>query len=411
MDLPSSTERSPLLYHGGFFPTHPPIVKVSDHEQRAAASHQQEVEHQDRISPPESEPWTRPAFLTASLCTSFLILFAIADLLRWVSTTRLLELGICREYYHNHTRDHSRSSNIPIPDSPDSPDCTHPAIQSRLATLRGTLSALEAFLSLCLTLPYGLLVPRIPGGERSLAGLNVLGYLLSCGWLMIVCSSSYRYPDNTFPGGVNTTIWAPVLRVLVGGGAPVLSSLVYAIAARGVPKQKRASVFMVFVGAQLGAGVVGMLGAAALLDRGREMAAMGLNFPLGVGCLVVLWCLPGSRKGERRGGGGGGEGEGLLNGGERESDGDGDVNKHVTMTLSLSSLLSSGKRSTAVLSELLAHDRRVLVLLATIPIAKCINPVEELMVQYIPKRFDISLASVSSASSSSTSPSSILLCI
>lgn len=432
MDSPSSTdERSPLLHNGqrttSSSHTHTPIIEVQagGHQQQPATASHHQGQQDDQASSLESEqaPWTRPALLTASLCTSFLILFAIADLLRWVSTTRLLELGICREYYLSHPSPsiHVIGLSTVAPGTLSLEDCTLPPIQSRLATLRGTLSSLEAFLSLVFTLPYGLLIiPRLVrlgrhgqghglgGGERLLAGINVVGYLLSCAWLMLVCS----YNPSIFT--INATIWAPVVRVLVGGGAPLLSSLVYAIAAGAVPKQKRASVFMVFVGAQLGAGVVGLWSAAAMLDRGWEMGAMGMNFPLGVGCLVVLGCMPaaapGGKKGEEEsestcgGSGEGGDSDGV-------DGGEGDDSKHVTASssLSVSSLLFSVKHSTAVMSQLLTNDRRVLVLLATIPIAKCINPVEELMVQYIPRRFDISLASASRSLTISTFESLLLL--
>ncbi|KAK3338083.1 hypothetical protein B0H65DRAFT_445996 [Neurospora tetraspora] len=124
---------------------------------------------------------------------------------------------------------------------------------------------------------------------------------------------------------------------------------------------------------------------------------MGLNFPLGVGCLGVLGVMPGVKDKEKGGGGGGdsevGEaGEDSEEGPLLNGDGGDDTNKNGTNG-SMLSLLSSVKRGSTLLSELLTHDRRVLVLLATVPIAKCINPVEELMVQYIPRRFDISLAS------------------
>ena len=56
--------------------------------------------------------------------------------------------------------------------------------------------------------------------------------------------------------------------------------------------------------------------------------------------------------------------------------------------------VSSVRRSIHILSQLL-RDRNLLVLLATVPVAKLVNPITEIMFQYIPRRFDLSLGSVS----------------
>ena len=107
--------------------------------------------------------------------------------------------------------------------------CKLPGIQQRLAHLRGYMSALEAVLGLVLTVPYGLLVGRL--GECLLGGIDVIGYLLSCAWILIVC-----YYWTALP--IWTTVLSPLFRV-IGGGSPFLSSLIYAIAAKHVPESKR----------------------------------------------------------------------------------------------------------------------------------------------------------------------------
>lgn len=66
---------------------------------------------------------------------------------------------------------------------------------------------------------------------------------------------------------------------------------------------------------------------------------------------------------------------------------------------SATKVLGSIRGSSHVLSELL-QDSNVVALLATVPVAKLVNSVTELMLQYIPKKFGLSLASVSYRSTS-----------
>jgi MFS family permease len=168
--------------------------------------------------------WTKDAIRTASLAAAFLILSAFADVLKYISTVRLIELGVCREHYLENDRSLiDNDGNIP------EHLCKSPGIQQRLAHLRGYLAALEAIVGLLLALPYGLLVDRL--GERLLAGINVIGYLLSCAWLLIVC-----FYWSAFP--IWSAVLAPLFRV-IGGGSPVLASVIYSIAAKHVPDANR----------------------------------------------------------------------------------------------------------------------------------------------------------------------------
>jgi hypothetical protein len=97
---------------------------------------------------------------------------------------------------------------------------------------------------------------------------------------------------------------------------------------------------------------------------------MILNFPVGLLCLVTLFIIRPDNPSD------------PLPGHENERDEEGIKD------------VSSIRRSIRILSELL-RNRNVLVLLATVPVAKLVNPITELMLQYIPRKFDLSLASVS----------------
>ena len=165
----------------------------------------------------DAAKWSTEAIRTASLAATILILYAFADVLKYTATVQLIEVGVCREHYP----DTDTSANHEL--------CKSSPVQQKLAHIRGYLSALEAIVGLVLTLPYGLLVGRL--GEPLLAGVNVVGYLLSCAWLVVVC---FYY--NVFP--IWTVVLSPLWRV-VGGGSPFFMSVIYSITAKHVPAANR----------------------------------------------------------------------------------------------------------------------------------------------------------------------------
>lgn len=122
--------------------------------------------------------------------------------------------------------------------------------------------------------------------------------------------------------------------------------------------------------AQLVTEIVAMVFAALLLDHEFLFTPMILNFPVGLLCLVTLSLIRSDNPLHSL----------VLNENEQDEGGD--------------KMLPSIQRSIRILSQFL-RNRNVLVLLATVPVAKLMNPVNEIMFQYIPKKFDLSLAYVS----------------
>lgn len=296
--------------------------------------------------PADNAKWTNDAIRTASLAATILILYAFADVLKYTATVQLIEVGVCREHFPNN----DTSANHEI--------CKSPPVQQELARLRGYLSALEAIVGLVLTLPYGLLVGRL--GEPLLAGVNVVGYLLSCAWLIVVC---FYY--NAFP--IWTVVLSPLWRV-IGGGSPFFMSVIYSITAKHVPAENRSLCFFLFMAVQLCTEIVAIMLAASLLEREHPFISMILNFPLGLLCLVAIFML---RSDDNK----------QTASAENRSD----------STKEPTDFISSVRHSLSILPQLF-HNRYLLVLLSTVPVAKMLNPVMELMFQYIPRKFDVSLA-------------------
>ncbi|KAM6477531.1 hypothetical protein HDV62DRAFT_395214 [Trichoderma sp. SZMC 28011] len=220
--------------------------------------------------------WSKVAIQNAFLAATFLVLYAFADILRYISTVRLVELGICREHFlQSDPQSEEHYRNIP------EHLCKLPSIQQRLAHLRGYLAALEAIVGLVFTLPYGLLVDRL--GERLVAGINVIGYLLSCAWIIVVC-----YYWQVFP--IWSAVLAPLFRI-VGGGSPILSSVIYSIAAKSTPDSSRAQCFFFFMAAQLLTEILSIMVAAQLLDHNLLFTPMIINFPVGLLCIATLFII------------------------------------------------------------------------------------------------------------------------
>lgn len=119
--------------------------------------------------------------------------------------------------------------------------------------------------------------------------------------------------------------------------------------------------------------------AASILDYGLLFLPLLLNFPIGLLCIVSLAAIRGTKSFES-----------AVSGHEDGQEEDDDADNHNNDNLNAS---RSIRQSARILGEAL-RDRRVLVLLATVPIAKAVNPIGELTWQYIPKKFGISFAVV-----------------
>ncbi|KAB5554577.1 major facilitator superfamily domain-containing protein [Coniochaeta sp. 2T2.1] len=314
--------------------------------------------------------WNQDAIRALVSTTVFLILFTLADLLKYVAVIRLLELGVCREYHRIH--DPSLvDDNGYVPEKL----CKLAEIQQRLAHLRGYYSALDSVVGLVLTVPYGLVVGRL--GERLLIAINVVGYLLSCAWFLVVCSSW-----DTF--STWTAVLSPLFRA-IGGGSPFLFSLVYSIAAKHIPSSKRSSGFFMFLAAQTITSTFATLIAAAFLDHGFLFLPLLLNFPIGLLCIASLAFVRGTKS------------SGSATSGRpdvQDDDDDEHINNNNNNNNGNLDTSRSIRHSARILGEVLQNPA-VLVLLATVPVAKAVNPIGELTWQYIPKKFGISFAETS----------------
>jgi len=98
-----------------------------------------------------------------------------------------------------------------------------------------------------------------------------------------------------------------------------------------------------------------------------------LNFPIGLLCVASLAFVRGTKSSES-----------VAS--DESVDNNDNNNGNLNATQSI-------RHSARILGEVLQNPA-ILVLLATVPVAKAVNPIGELTWQYIPKRFGISFAEV-----------------
>ena len=146
----------------------------------------------------------------------------------------------------------------------------------------------------------------------------------------------------------------------------------------------RSSGFFIFLAAQTITSTIATLIAASLLDNGLLFLPLLLNFPIGllcIGCLAVIHSTKSSEPAASRR-------TDELDDGDEDDNKNNANSKHGNLNAS-----QSIRHSARILREAL-QDPAVLMLLATVPVAKAVNPIGELTWQYIPKKFGISFAEV-----------------
>ncbi|CAH0021766.1 unnamed protein product [Clonostachys rhizophaga] len=327
-----------------------PLIPVGDADrQEPAYSHTNDFE------------WTRDGIQTAGLAAIFILLFAVADVFRYFSTLQLLELGVCTQQYTAANPEIPKQAGQNIPGD----FCGSPGVQQYVADLRGYLVALEALVGLFLTLPYGLLVNRC--GERLVAGLSLLGVSIACAWILLVSFSKSALP-------IWTAVLAPLFQV-IGGGSPVLYSVLYSIAAKHIPESSRSLCYSFFSGAQAVTEIGAVNIAALLLEKKLEYMPLVLVFPVCTTCLLTLFFMKPKRMAKTA----------------RECESG--IPKEESI-LGLGSLL---KGVHAVVE--ICQNLNILILLAIFPITKLIDTIYGVMIQYIPRRFGLSFATSSRLSS------------
>jgi len=134
-----------------------------------------------------------------------LLLSELAELLLVSPRIRLLEAAICRSHYG-------------LPSVPES-QCKIPAVQTRLAHIRGWQVFFEAIPVMALAVPWGALADSV--GRRKVLAVNFVGCAAHIVWFAAVCG-----PES---GIAPEWVWASALAFVAGGGPRTAGVLVLAL--------------------------------------------------------------------------------------------------------------------------------------------------------------------------------------
>ncbi|CAD0083635.1 unnamed protein product, partial [Aureobasidium vineae] len=221
------------------------LLTAHECENGRVESHRHGTSHADSNSdqPVHSEK------TTVVLCGLFIILFQFADILRFAPSLHLLELGYCRDYYHEH----DPRLIDPVGQIPER-FCKVREIQEDLSSIRAWLGFVEG------------LVDFAQDAH---------------------CFEGFFW--KTFP--IDAIVISPMLRA-VGGGAPVASAVILAIVASAVPASKRSSAFFLMGAAELVTEMIMPLVSTAFLSNGFVYTPILLGFVFEGLALLAIYHVP-----------------------------------------------------------------------------------------------------------------------
>ncbi|PYH35598.1 MFS general substrate transporter [Aspergillus neoniger CBS 115656] len=213
------------------------------------------------------------------ICAAFTIAVDFASSLRIAPTNQLLEQSVCRSYYR-----FVGPSNISTENSVLEGRCKIREIQSEIAVLRGWLGLAEALPGLLLAIPYGLLAQRY--GRKLVVILGLGGEILSNIWFWFACHYSQRF------SGWDIAAYSSIR--FIGGGAPVISTILLAMVSSFVSPHSRTRVFFYMAVSQMISGLLSTPLSSLLLSRFGPDVPYLLGTPFELTGYLCLYLLPNS---------------------------------------------------------------------------------------------------------------------
>ncbi|KAI1200891.1 major facilitator superfamily domain-containing protein [Nemania serpens] len=212
-----------------------------------------------------------------SLLCAYAFAMMLADNLQPAALTKVFEDVICDSYYN-----HSPQSPSPSPSPPTEggDPCEAQPVQRELALVRGFLQLMPIFSGLLCTVPYGLLAERI--GRKRVLVLSGAGTLAAFSWVLAVCYWRFLSLRWVLLSGAF---------LFVGGGDPVLSSMLHVMVTDATDQAERAQIFLYLHAADVVAGFFGPAISAPLMEKGHTWAVLLLAVAVLVTSIIALALL------------------------------------------------------------------------------------------------------------------------
>ncbi|EAW08898.1 putative MFS transporter [Aspergillus clavatus NRRL 1] len=306
-----------------------------------------------------------------ALCVLLLTIGDFGIFLVTVPQTRLYESIACYRYYETH-----EPSRIGPGGSVREQWCKIAPVQAEVAFVRGYEALFTAIPGVALAIPYGLLADR--WGRKPVVLMSMIGILLSMTFTLVVCGLWQIFPLRL--------VWLSPIFTVLGGGAPVLFSMIWTMIADVMPENERATAFFQLMTGQYVAQITATPIASGLMETHGPWLPIQLGYicafmALLIACLLKETAPPRDADAARN----------------PTGDGSTTTQSETSVRALLESksrrelqahLAALWRRATAVLR----HDAKVIVLLLTFFINAVEEPTQSLNLQYISERYGLSLA-------------------
>ncbi|KFY38674.1 hypothetical protein V495_06427 [Pseudogymnoascus sp. VKM F-4514 (FW-929)] len=186
-----------------------------------------------------------------ALLTGVMFLINFGAYMMTMPTSRIYENIICHHYYDNLSGPSHKALDLPI----DEGLCKVGPVQAELATIIGGVFVSQSIPSLLLSMPYGILADRI--GRKPVFIISVIGIELTELFGLAICWWWRVFPLRL--------IWATPVGLIIGGGAPVTSAMLFATVADVAPVDSRAQTFLIIMCGSLAAQILGPIVSSKLM--------------------------------------------------------------------------------------------------------------------------------------------------
>ncbi|KAF5512790.1 Efflux pump ustT [Colletotrichum aenigma] len=186
-----------------------------------AAAHRSDVDISTNITATVHEPKNHRVDSTDTVLYAVILLFASSAGLWTIPTTRQVEDIVCRQHY---------GVLKPIGEN----QCKEDSIQSKVAMVFAIYGSLQAAIAAVAALPWGIVADRV--GRKIVFRLAVLGTMLDQLWFLAVCAFTPAIPLNT--------MWVGSSLLVIGGGNPVVSAVIFSMLTDITTPENRAKKFM-----------------------------------------------------------------------------------------------------------------------------------------------------------------------
>lgn len=222
-----------------------------------------------------SKLWNQKTY-TFALIITLLIFLNGGNIVQEAPKTRLFESIFCSHFYRDHDPSFIGADGT-VPER----FCKIEPVQSDVAMLKGWQVFLDNIPSILLAIPFGILADKY--GRKPIILLNSIAFCLRISWIMVVCHFWQTIPIRW--------VWLSAFHGLLGGSSPVITSMIFVMTSDIVPENQRSTTFFWVGGCVLGTLGVGQPLSALLMER-SPWIPLWLGLGLWLLAVVVACNLP-----------------------------------------------------------------------------------------------------------------------